>query len=74
MPGIQCLVVARIKPGAADVREPEARAPGVREGVDHELRDGFFSHRVRFVFQDRHPAVARGTPIWNGSHGMYEIQ
>src|SRR2546426_9740933 len=56
--GIELEVVTFVKPGADKVIEPKARSPGECQGVDHELRDGLFPHRVWFVVENMDPTVA----------------
>ena len=55
--GIEFKVVTLIKPGADKVIEPQARTPGEREGIDHELGDRLFSDGVWFVVENMDPAV-----------------
>ena len=44
--------------GAFDIEKPQARQPGERERVNHELRDRLVGAGVRLVIEDVHGAVA----------------
>lgn len=54
---VELVVVMFIEPGADEIEEPKARAPGESERVDHELRDGSLQTRVGLVVKDVHRAV-----------------
>ena len=54
---IKLEVVALIEPGADKVIEPQARSPGERQGIHHELGDRLIVHRVRLVVEDMDAAV-----------------
>jgi hypothetical protein len=58
MEGKECKVVLLIKPRAREVIEPQSGSSGKRQGVDYELGDRLFAHRVWLVVKDMDMAVA----------------
>jgi hypothetical protein len=55
---VELVVVVLIEPPADEIEDPKAGPPRLRQGVNHELRNGFFGLGVGLVVQNMNRAMA----------------